>query len=385
MSRQAIRSVLTSADIFPYLMAYQHGLSEDFLPFLPLRNVLTQQGGPKQAKFFISRYIHVVHRWYIYHGAAAAARLERLVLTLPWTCELVFLYGIYVGDKEIVTAPALESYRRWTASMPRLVAAAVASDNVFRAIECLECFCLNRMDILVGVGDAVSRGRPLLAEYLAARNEKGLLASSFQRRRIHDHLQEIYRSNHLEYLPWLLQFWDRWFPPRWKTHNLQECCKLAMEHQLWNLLVDFTKCAKLQYKEAMLYAAQESLIVAVEWLVENTWGVIDHTHIVAAAKAWRPDDKTSEKNSTACSPFGSRRNVCTESKRHGIAMCMEEAMKQPDRGLMDFLLTTNALEYMEAAMSIAMEIDAAGNRIHNPKPHINWANLQNVEKSITQP
>ncbi|CAK4075724.1 unnamed protein product [Aphanomyces euteiches] len=322
-------------------MAYQHGLSEDFLPFLPLRNVLTQQGGPKQAKFFISRYIHVVHRWYIYHGAAAAARLERLVLTLPWTCELVFLYGIYVGDKEIVTAPALESYRRWTASMPRLVAAAVASDNVFRAIECLECFCLNRMDILVGVGDAVSRGRPLLAEYLAARNEKGLLASSFQRRRIHDHLQEIYRSNHLEYLPWLLQFWDRWFPPRWKTHNLQECCKLAMEHQLWNLLVDFTKCAKLQYKEAMLYAAQESLIVAVEWLVENTWVVIDHTHIVAAAKAWRPDDKTSEKNSTACSPFGSRRNVCTESKRHGIAMCMEEAMKQPDRGLMDFLLTTN--------------------------------------------
>ncbi|KAH9182968.1 hypothetical protein AeNC1_015054 [Aphanomyces euteiches] len=379
MSCQAIRS---------------HGLSEDFLPFLPLRNVLTQQGGPKQAKFFISRYIDVVHRWYIYHGAAAAARLERLVLTLPWTCELVFLYGIYVGDKEIVTAPALESYRRWTASMPRLVAAAVASDNVFRAIECLECFGLNRMDILVGVGDAVSRGRPLLAEYLAARleasgmpdrNEKGLLASSFQRRRIHDHLQEIYRSNHLEYLPWLLQFWDRWFPPRWKTHNLEECCKLAMEHQLWDLLVDFTKCAKLQYKEAMLYAAQESLIVAVEWLVENTWVVIDHTHIVAAAKAWRPDDKTSQKIFNRLFSIWLSTHVCTETKRHGIAMCMEEAMKQQDRGLMDFLLTTNALEYMEAAMSIAMEIDAAGNRIHNPKPHINWANLQNVEKSITQP
>ncbi|KAG9399700.1 hypothetical protein AC1031_011578 [Aphanomyces cochlioides] len=118
--------------------------------------------------------------------------------------------------------------------------------------------------------------KPMLAEYLTAKFEAidadqnaSWIASSVQRSHMQDNLQEIFCSSRLERLPWLLDVWDRWLPQKWSGRCRQECRYLALEHQQWDLLIDFTKSVPephLKYKEDMVYAAQYSLLDAVEWL-----------------------------------------------------------------------------------------------------------------------
>ncbi|KAH9143988.1 hypothetical protein AeRB84_012047 [Aphanomyces euteiches] len=412
-AHEASRSVLTSEDLFRLLTVYQRGIWEDLLPFLPLQQLIACKRS-KEARFIFSRHVEVVHPWYISHGLE---RLERLVTELPWAAKLVFIYGIYVGDKNIVMAPALELYRCKTTYMTSLVDAAVASDNDIGAIECLKCLGLNSCDVFVGVGDALARGRRMLAEYLADKFEAiyadqnaSWIESSVQRSHMQDNLQEIFCSSRLERLPWLLDFWDRWLPQRWSGRCRQECRYLAMEHQQWDLLIDFTKSVPephLRYKEDMVYAAQHSLLDAVEWLVENTSVVVDHTHVIEAAKAWRPNDKASHATFNRLLSLWLFLEDSIEKQRRVVEQCMAEALKRDYLDFMQLLWSTNILPYRqtwftipkpnsivefialdllhshelqslgpkvsakvkqayrEAAMSIAWESDSVGNPIHD--------------------
>ncbi|KAG9399701.1 hypothetical protein AC1031_011579 [Aphanomyces cochlioides] len=353
MAHQASRSVMTSQDLFRLLTVYQRGIWEDLLPFLPLQHLITWKR-LKQAKFAFSRHVGVVDPWYISHGPA---RLERLVTALPWAAELVFIYGIYVGDKDIVTAPALELYLCRTTYMTSLVDAAVASDNDIGAIECLKCLGFNSRDVFVGVGDAISRGRRILANYLSAKFEAiyadqnaSWIASSVQRSHMQDNLQEIFRSSRLERLPWLLDVWDRWLPQKWSGRCRQECRYLALEHQQWDLLIDFTKSVPephLKYKEDMVYAAQYSLLDTLEWLVENTSVVVDHTHVIEAAKAWRPDDKASHATFNRLLSLWLWNEDSIEKQHRVVEKCMAEALKRDYLDFMQLLWSTNVLPYRQ--------------------------------------
>ncbi|KAH9068862.1 hypothetical protein Ae201684P_004560 [Aphanomyces euteiches] len=146
------RVVLTSDDMLPCVCQFQHGLWEDMLAFLPLAPLY----GPWRRKnpFECVDAVDIVVRpW---HSCYGLTRLDRLFSTLPWTPKLMFVHAIYLGDKNMLTLSHLAPF--WpTTRMEDFIAAAIASNDLQGAIECLACLPLTATDVFLGVGHAVMR------------------------------------------------------------------------------------------------------------------------------------------------------------------------------------------------------------------------------------
>ncbi|KAG9404942.1 hypothetical protein AC1031_005149 [Aphanomyces cochlioides] len=104
------------------------------------------------------------------------ARLERLFGVLPKAAKLILVYGIFVGDKDLIVAPAMTPFRP-TKNMEEYIAAAIASNNLPGAIDCLAYLPLSAADFFHGIGHAAACGKMEIAQYLAAQLERAHHAS----------------------------------------------------------------------------------------------------------------------------------------------------------------------------------------------------------------
>ncbi|KAH9068881.1 hypothetical protein Ae201684P_004579 [Aphanomyces euteiches] len=149
--------------------------------------------------------------------------------------------------------------------MEDFIAAAIASNDLQGAIECLACLPLTATDVFLGVGHAVMRETwtwPI---------------SSIQRGLLTDTIKGIFQLKQVESLPWLLNLWARYMERSVSSREPLLCEMRPFD----------------KYAEDLSYAIKIASLSAVKYLLQRANKIFKFSHVLEAIKAWHPQKPTS--------------------------------------------------------------------------------------------